>query len=372
MTIVERRWPVGDHDGRRYQAFVAGPIADSRLVLSEASLALCDRATTALTRMGRQSPIAWESVGRLLLRSEGLASSDIEGIKVSPRRLLEAQLTTSDDPQATWVLDNIAAIEDAYRDADHDLTVVTLERWHRTLMERSPLPKEYVGRLRTVQGWIGGTSPPTAIFVPAPPEFIDELMDDLTGFANRRDISPLAQAAILHAQFETIHPFADGNGRLGRALIGWLLRRRGVVTEVLPPISPQLARHVDRYVYGLWAFREGRLDEWIVWFAEIALAAADRTAALAASVSRLVERWRSEFSGRRSDDTVRRLIETLPASLVVDVSRVAAGLQVSNPSARRALHELQAHGILEPLTPRAEGPGRPRQRWVAGSLVDLL
>jgi Fic family protein len=372
MTLVERRWPSDDDQGRRYQAFVAEPVAAMHPALSEASLELCDRAVAALSRIGARSPIAWEPVGRLLLRSEGLASSDIEGIRITPRRLLEAQLTAGDDHQAMWVLDNIAAVEAAYDQADQDLAAPMLEQWHRTLMERSTLPSEYVGRYRTVQGWIGGTNPLTAVFVPAPPELIGELMDDLIVFANRRDISPLVQAAILHAQFETIHPFADGNGRIGRVLVGWSLRRREAVTDAVPPLSPQIARRVDQYVYGLWAYRDGRIDEWVTWFADIALASAAHAADLTAKVAQLVERWRSQLAARRSDDTARRLIEVLPASPVVDVAGAASALQVSDRSARRALNDMEERGLLQPLSPRADGPGRPRKHWMAGPFVDLL
>lgn len=370
--LVERRWPENDERGIRFQAFVAEPIAEMTPVLSEDSLALCDRASSQLSRIGAGSPIACDPVGRLLLRSEGLASSDIEGIQVTPRRLLEAGLTTSDDQPAIWVLDNIAAIESAHAQADRALTVGMLEHWHHTLMRRSTLPSEYVGRFRTVQGWIGGAGPPTAVFVPAPPEFIDELIDDLVVFANRRDISPVAQAAIVHAQFETIHPFADGNGRIGRAMVGWSLRRRGAATAVVPPLSPQIARRVDQYVYGLLAYREDRLDDWVAWFAAMALAAAEDAAGLETQVAKLVVRWRSELAGRRSDDTARRLIEVLPALPVVDVAGAAFALGVSDRSARRALNELEESGVLEPLPPRSEGAGRPRKNWIAGALVDLI
>ena len=155
-------------------------------------------------------------------------------------------------------------------------------------------------------------------------------------------------------------------------MVGWSLRRRGIVTDVVPPLSPQIARRVDQYVYGLWAYREGRLDEWVAWFAEIALAAAQHAAELTGEVAGLVWRWRSELSERRSDDTARRLIELLPALPAVDVKRAASTLRVSDRSARRALNELEGCGILEPLPPRADGPGRPCKHWVAGSLVDLL
>jgi len=303
---------------------------------------------------------------------EGLASSEIEGIRVTGRRLLEARAGTADDRTATWVLDNIEAIETASEQSDEDITTRMLERWQRTLMKRSPLPSEHIGRFRSVQAWIGGPSPLSAVFVPAPPEYIDGLMDDLIAYANRRGVPPIAQAAILHAQFETIHPFADGNGRIGRTLIGWLLRRRFVAYEVIPPLSPQIARRVDQYVYGLWAYRNGRMDEWVTWFAEVALAAADATRRVGDAVRGLVESWELEFVEHRSDDAARRLIAHLPAMPIVDVATATSAIEVSDRSVRRALLLLERHGILEPLPSSPAGPGRPRKRWIAGALADLL
>jgi len=113
------------------------------------------------------------------------------------------------------------------------------------------------GSFRGVQNWIGGSdyNPCSADFVPPPPELVAHLMDDLCAFCNTDDLPPVAQAAIAHAQFETIHPFVDGNGRTGRAIVHLVLRRRGLVPRVLPPVSLVLATLARDYVKGLTATR---------------------------------------------------------------------------------------------------------------------
>ena len=370
MTVVQREWPQAG--GRRFEAFVAPRIAQADLPLALATLEACDLAAGTLSQIGAQPPVAWDPIGRLLLRAEGLASSDIEGIRVTPKRLLQAMVADNDDQPAQWVLDNIDAVEAAYDDAGQDLSTSALLRWHAILMGRSPLPQEYVGTYRDVQGWIGGMDPPTAVFVPAPPEFIGELMDDLIGFANRRDLPPVAQAAILHAQFETIHPFADGNGRVGRALVGWCLRRRGVLARAVPPISPVIARQPDLYVHGLWLYRDGQLDGWVNWFADVSNTAATNVGSLTAAIAEVQDDWERALSDLRSDGGAKRLLTELSAVPIVDVERAAATLNVSERSARSALATLAERDVLQPLAPVPDGPGRPRKLWIAGAIVDLL
>lgn len=370
MTVVSGEWP--PEGGRRYEAFVAPRIADAEFEMARDTLVACDRAASALSQVGARPPVAWEPVGRLLLRTEGLASSDIEGIKVEPRRLLQAMVSDTDDTPARWVLDNIDAVETAYSEAGEDLTTAAMLRWHRILMQRSPLPDQCVGAFRDVQGWIGGMDPPTAVFVPAPPEFIGELMDDLVVFANRRDLPPIWQAAVLHAQFETIHPFADGNGRVGRALIGWCLRRRGVLVRAVPPISPVIAGQPDRYVHGLWTYRDGQTNLWVAWFADVCETSADNVGRLTRAIADLQERWEEGLSDLRSDGAARRLLAILPALTVLDVERASEAVQVSHRSARVALKTLEEREVLAPLEPTPAGPGRPKKLWVATELVDLL
>jgi Fic family protein len=201
---------------------------------------------------------------------------------------------------------------------------------------------------------------------------IDDLIGDLVDFANRRDLHPICQAAVLHAQFETIHPFADGNGRVGRALVGWCLRRRGAADQIIPPISPILARQPDRYVHGLWLYREGRVDEWIAWFAEVCRSAARLVEEVAGAVAELQQTWRGDLSDLRSDSSALDVLELLPSTPLVSVSRVSAALRVSETAAREALETLEDRGVLTRVESTAFGRGRPRHLWVARGITDLL
>ena len=218
-----------------------------------ADVADAERAVERLQREARSLADS-EAVARLLLRAEAVASSRIEGLEVGSRRLLKAQvaLGLGDDPRdvtATEVLNNVEAMRwatEAIADAEK-VTVEHLLEIHRRLMVGTRL--EHVGgRVRDEQNWIGGSSynPCSAAFVPPPPERVGELLADLCAFCNDDDLPAVAQAAIAHAQFETIHPFVDGNGRTGRALIHVLLKRRGLATTVVPPMSLVLATLVRR------------------------------------------------------------------------------------------------------------------------------
>ena len=156
------------------------------------------------------------------------------------------------------MLANIAAMEAAVELGSSAKTIKRSDLLgiHRILMERSPTP-EIGGVIRTVQNWIGGSSynPCSAAYVPPHPEVIDSLVDDLLGYVNGDDHPGLVQAALAHAQFETIHPFADGNGRTGRALIHVILRRRGLAPRFVPPISLVLATWASDYIAGLTSYR---------------------------------------------------------------------------------------------------------------------
>ena len=194
-----------------------------------AVVADAERAVGRLQREARSLADS-EAVARLLLRAEAVASSRIEGLEVGSRRLLKAQMALGlgDDPRdvtATEVLNTVEAMRWATESvavAD-EVTDEHLLEIHRRLMVGTRL--EHVGGVvRSEQNWIGGSSynPCSAVFVPPPPERVDELLADLCRFCNDDGLPAVAQAAIAHAQFETIHPFADGNGRTGRALVARL------------------------------------------------------------------------------------------------------------------------------------------------------
>jgi len=369
-----RVWqPTLDHRPRQYRAFVPDSIAEFDRSPTLASQERCEAASRALAGLEQRLPVAWEPIARLLLRAEGLASSQIEGLQVTLRRLLEVQLDpAAPDAAARWVLANVEAVEQALRESGEPLSLERLLAWHARLMAPSGLPPRYIGRLRTEPGWIGGTTPLDAAFVPPPAEYLAGLLEDLIRFANRGDLPAVAQAAIVHAQFETIHPFGDGNGRVGRALIGWTLRRRGVIDRAVPPISPVLALERGAYLAGLHAFQEGRLDAWVGWFAGVAIAAAGRIDDMVARAEGLVQAWEERLGSMRADAAARRLLRHLPGTPVLDVAKASELVGASERAIRTALGVLAEKRILTVSHRAAQGPGRPRQLWIAPEVLRVF
>jgi len=228
-----------------------------------------------------------------------------------------------------------------------------------------------VGAFRTAPSWIGGTSPLDAVFVPPPAADVGHLIDDLIGFANEDHFDPVTQAALLHAQFETIHPYGDGNGRLGRILIGWLLARRGVIAKLPPPVSVLIARDPGGYISGLHLFREGPIDAWVRWFAKIATAAAAQSTAMVTAVAAVLDEWHHELIDLRADSAARRLVPLLPQMPVVTSTTVSDLLGVSDRAARSALDALSQRDILAKVDVAAKGRGRPSVHYAALRLLDV-
>ena len=171
-------------------------------------------------------------------------------------------------------------------------------------MTGSPTPERYVGVVRDEQGWIGGTSPLDAAFVTPPPERLPALLADLIDYVNRNDPDPVAQAAFAHAQFELIHPFGDGNGRVGRVLVSWLLARLlHLVTP--PPVSIRMAADRTGYFAGLTMFRLGMHDPWVRWFAEAVLGSGLTRRALVQRVADLQQQWRARLAAPQRDRALR-------------------------------------------------------------------
>src|SRR5207237_8922679 len=183
----------------------------------------------------------------------------------------------------------------------------------------------YGGIIRQDQNWIGGRglSPADATFVPPPENRVTALLEDLVEFLDLDDLPAVAQAAIAHAQFETIHPFGDGNGRAGRCLIHVVLRRRGLTPLFVPPISIVLATNAKRYIAGLVEFREGRVDDWIGVFADAATAASEGAKRLWADIDALLEGLIERAGSPRADSVARKIIRGPPAQPVLHAGTAA-------------------------------------------------
>jgi len=232
-----------------YDTFLPDPLAGFEPILTASAIGVVSDAERRLQRLGSGSAAALSPLARLLLRTESIASSKVEGLQVDARDLArgEARADTSGKLNATTaeVLANIDAMGLAIDEA------TSVERFgtdqivaiHRQLMTAAPNAR-VAGQIRTVQNWIGGNAhnPCGADFVPPPPEQVEPLLADLCDAMVDESLPPLVQAALVHAQFETIHPFDDGNGRTGRTLIHVVLRRRGLAEVFVPPVSVAFAR----------------------------------------------------------------------------------------------------------------------------------
>jgi Fic family protein len=212
--------------------------------------------------------VGLNTIAQQLLRSESMASSQMEGIAVpSHRSLAKAEVGKRHKETAQAALANIAAVKWAYTWAatsGEPFSQDAIVAIHERVAAADRWLAAHGGRIRERQNWIGSDpyTPAGAEFIPPPPEYVPELLADLCAFLNRGDLPPVAQAAIAHVQFETIHPFADGNGRVGRAVIGARLARSGICRDVVPPISLVLSGRKDDYVDALTAFRRGDDDPW--------------------------------------------------------------------------------------------------------------
>lgn len=377
---VERRWQgdPGAPGGRRarasftFRAFVPDPIAEIDPGITFETAESIARAEAAITELNTADSVAGlEAIGPLLLRSEAIASSRIEGYELSQRNLARALI----DPRsargtAKTVAANVVAMEEAIAigERPEPLTTDDVLAIHRMLMAGEP-ERVRPGHFRREQNWIGGrlNSPLDARFVPPPEHEVDRLIADLLAFLARDDIPPVAQAAIGHAQFETIHPFVDGNGRVGRCLVHVVLRRTGLAPRFVPPVSIVLAARPSSYVDGLVAFREGRVAAWCASFASACEQAARLSVELAGAVRGLQELWRTRAGRPRRDSAAARIIEVLPAQPILSAATVRAAIGASHQRALAGLKALANAGIVRQIT---EG-GYDRQ-FAADELFDLI
>lgn len=387
--LPEQTYGLARRDRRpcEYEAYVPDPIADREFTFDgavAADIADAERAITSLNH-GQSKLADTEAVARLLLRAESVASSRIEGLELGGRRLFKAQLARSsgieeDDRGATEILNNIDAMDWAVEVASDGETINAdhLCQIHERLM-KGTRAEGFSGGFREHQNWIGGSefNPCSAEFVPPPPEFVPELIQDVCEFVSGDDLPAVAQAAIAHAQFETIHPFFDGNGRTGRALIHMVLRRRGLAPKLVPPISLVLATRSRDYVRGLGATRylgapdseEATLgmSEWIGIFAAAVTRSVSDAKEYDRRIGEIQAAWRSKLGRVRRDSGVDRLIGSLPGAPVVTAKTAAALIGRTEQAANQAIHRLVESKILAQTT-----VGRRNRAFEAPDLIDAF
>ena len=360
----------------QYDAFLPDPLTNLPALEMEIAGRIA-AAEDAIRDLNREAQPALAPLGRLLLRTEAIASSRVEGLQVDARALARAEARSDDGQtigrQPAEILANIDAMQLAVEDAGgaDELTFEHIQRIQSVLVADATNAGRIAGVIRTSQNWVGGNdyNPCGADFVPPPPEHVDGLLDDLVAYLNDDSPPPLAQAAIAHAQFETIHPFADGNGRAGRVLLQVILRRRGIAPDYVPPISVVLAADKDAYIAGLTAFRRRREHEWLGMFSDAAMRAASLAITYLRRVESLQDQWRDRASRvvRRSDAAAWRVIDQLPGHPIISVPTASALTSRTRPAVSQAIDQLVSAEVLTPLS-----TGRRNRHWEAIGLLDIL
>lgn len=356
-----------------YNPYVTAPIADLEISTSEATTFAIAEASRAL---GTVPAMPGAGIASVLYRSESSASSIIEDIKVGPRRVLEAEAAGDDevrDPVAERIVNNLEGLRSAFTTPFPGGPDDYL-RWHSLLMENHPrLKQEHIGAYRTQQNWIGGDAygPRNAVFIPPAPEDVGPLIEDLSRYTARTNIAPVVQAVVAHARFEVIHPFVDGNGRVGRMLTQHILAGRLKIPAPVPMSIPW-ARHIDAYMAGLRSFQTGDIDRWIEFAAMTIVDAVEWMHIVEQRVSSLIASL-YDRSRSRGNSVASRVIRDLPNHPLVDAETVAARYEVSRQAAHEALARLSEDGVLDERSfSRRIHAGRPRQMFSNIELIELL
>jgi Fic family protein len=367
----EARPTIGPHS---YVAYFPAPLPRS-FELPPQLVSLLAEAEAALGRLagvGQLLPNPHLLIRPYLLR-EALASTMIEGTQASLAEIFELG-AAGDQPNADVeeVLAYVDALEWAVTEAPRlPLSNRMLLKIHRRLLHGVRGTERRPGEFRTTQNWIGrpGSTLATASFVPPPPGELGDALADWERFANERpDMPLLVQNALLHSQFETIHPFLDGNGRLGRLLLVLFLIVRDRLTAPLLYLSAGIERERDRYYAALHATRtDGDALPWIELFLEVVHSQSVDAVARAERIVALRERYRVAAAALRSVNAFQ-VVDLMCENPIVTTRLVEARLGVARPTALRLLRQLEGAGLLEEALPGARG----QRRYVARELMDVV
>lgn len=327
----------------------------------------CRHVEAEIIRLDARHGSSLLGLSSFLIRSESVASSRIEQVYADLDDVARASLAEAASTAATAT----AAAADAMsrliqsQEPGRPFPESALLDAHRALLQNDRFESHYAGRYRDVQNWIGGSafSPRNAVHVPAPHGEIEPLMADLISFVNRDDPQPLAQAALAHGQFEAIHPFTDGNGRIGRGLIALSLRRRGVARRVVIPVAAAMLADVDTYFDSLIAYRRGAAGSLISYLAHTAETATSEASVSAERLEEMPLLWR-DLVRPRDNSSADTLIDQLVATPVLNADLAARMTGTSAPRTYEAIERLTEAGVLREIT------GTARNRvWVVSDVL---
>lgn len=358
-----------------YEAAVTAPILHLSLQISSEDSADVEDATRQLVMfddhaqrvLGTDNP-ALGPMTAILLRTESASSSQIEQLTTSAKQLALAEIDEGDKANALTVIGNVRAMEAALQLSD-DISEDSILAMHTALLRHQTGLEHEAGRYRREQVWIGaGTAGPrTADFVAPHHDRIPDAIADVVGFIKREDLPVLAQVAIAHAQFETIHPFVDGNGRTGRAVAQSILRNKGLVASTAVPISAGLLVDTEQYFAALTAYRSGDAGPIIRQFAAASRIAATTGTRLVDDLVAQLQQSRARMSGLRSDATAWKILPKLVGQPAVNIRYLTGALGFGEMTALRALDSLVDREVL------IESTGRGRNRvWQHRGILGVL
>lgn len=362
--------------GETVKAFVPHPLPpDPPLQLDGELSTLLDAASTAIGRLDGVSRVLPDPHLFLYtyVRKEAVLSSQIEGTQSSLSDLLQHE----QDGAPSVPLDDVTEVSCyvatmqaglARLAAGEPISLQLIRDIHAELLAHGRGSGKQPGEFKRSQNWIGGSRPGNARFVPAPPDLVMETMGALEKFIHNDPVKtrPLLKAALAHVQFETIHPFLDGNGRLGRLLITFLLCAEGVLTQPMLYLSLYFKRHREDYYRLLQEVRmTGDWEAWLGFFLTGVIETSEQATATTGRLLRLFENDRARLSGESA--SVIRLHGHLQKIPVISAAQAAKAIEVSIPTARSAIAKLVGHGVLRQITKGDYG-----KMFAYGEFLDLL
>ena len=330
----------------RFADYTFGFPAELLADLEDASAALTAFDSYAALKLGTGSHVLGP-MSAVLLRTEASSSSQIEHLTVGAKNLALETLDEGTSSNAAVVVGNVRAMEAALR-LSEDMTEKNILAMHRALLSAQQGWEDHAGRYRTELVWVGtdGYSPRSATHVGPQSELVNDAMADLLRFIRRDDLPIIAQCAIAHAQFETIHPFADGNGRCGRALVHAILRNKGLTRSTTPPVSAGLLHDTYGYFAALTAFCEGNAAPIVQRFAEACRFAASSGRKLIDDLCMRLDEANADMQGVRRDAAVWKVLPSLIAQPIINTRYLRESLGLTKAQAERAVKTLAERGIV--------------------------
>lgn len=337
-----------------YRSAIPAFITELTPSVSPEAAEAAERASLELTAFDAEQGMRMSHFAPVLLRSEAAASSQIENLAASARSVFSADLGVKTGRNAQLIASNTQAIAAALDLADNISTRSVLAM-HRVLMANQP--QHTPGKFRQEPVWIGasGTSPVRAQYVAPRFDRVPSLVDDLMRFVNRLDIPAMFSVSVAHAQFETIHPFTDGNGRMSRALVASMLRYRGILRNVAVPVSAGLLADIEGYHLALTQYRDGEVSPIIEAFCTAALRAVQNSRSLLHEIDDIRSSWASRLSARR-DSKAWQLLDVITQMPVLNSRMAAEQLGVAQPNVYAPLRALTDAGILQSKNEHHMGP----------------